>query len=371
MGEPMCLAACDTVFCEASPEQRQRIWQLNGEAWARPLNPDVYIERQTHMSEQEFCRDGRQRFWILHLKGYPRQIIASCDTISKTVLISENGSSREGKAYGVASVYTNPEYRRQGMAAILLRRVQEFMDKDSELSVLYSDIGRNYYANLGWHVFPSKQATLSWIPPEAEAEGETKAIFAQSRPGRTRYLRLEELADLCEVDELHLSARFDGMPADNKTHIAFLPSYAQISWQLARADFMADKLFGKPLPHKGAIADNGRAWIYWEHYWRVKVLRVLRIVCVLDSTAEQRIDDTAVLLEAALAEASAWGLSDVVVWNPDEETTAGSKAVGNAHPKDVKVVFEERLDKSIPSLRWAKGQQRKTVWEDNDYYGWC
>jgi GNAT superfamily N-acetyltransferase len=373
MAEPMGLdASSDTVFCEATPEQRQIAWELNGACWAAPMPLDAYLERETVLSEQDLSKDGGCRYWVLYLKGYPRQVIASCETTRKTVLLSENGVSREGHGYAIACVYTNPAYRRQGMAAFMLRRVQEQMDKDSDCSVLYSDIGKNFYSILGWRVFPSKQATLILLPPTAASTGGEKPVFKHSQPSRTRYLQLEQLPDLCEVDELNLSARFDALRADGKTHVAFLPSYAQISWHLKGTEFMAGKLLGRTPANKGAIADNGRSWVYWVHDWREKKLKVMRVVMVLDSTPEQRVADIRVLLEAALVEASAWGLSSVLIWNPDDEMIRGCKAAGNAHPEDVKIVFDERTEGSIPSLRWAEGKDaRNTVWEDNFYYCWC
>ncbi|KAK3954853.1 hypothetical protein QBC32DRAFT_71560 [Pseudoneurospora amorphoporcata] len=371
MAQPLAIMAADTDFCEATPEQRELAWKLNGAVWARPMSIETYVAREIHLSEQELTKNGSCKYWVLHPKGCPRQIIASCETTRKKVLISENGVSREGYGYGIASVYTNPDYRRQGMAATLLRHVQEVMDRDSDLSVLYSDIGRQYYSNLGWHVFPSEEVTLTYIPPTSINGNKTPAL-QHTQPESIRYLHLEELRTLCEVDELHLSARFDRIPTDGATHVAFVPSFAQMSWQVARAEFVSGKLLDGKIPeNRGAITSNGRAWIYWEHDWKSKKLKVLKVVTVLESTPQQRINDIRVLVEAALVEATTWGLGTVLLWNPDEETTLGCKAVGDVHPHDIDAVFDERIDDSIPSLRWAGGKHKDTVWEDNYYYCWC
>ncbi len=356
----------DVVFAEATPEQRVLSWQLNAVAWAAPLSIDDYILREHHLSQQDLSKDGNHQYWALYLKDKPDQIVASCETIRKPLLIAQDGKSRKGYGYGIASVYTNPGYRRKGMAALMLCSLQEEVDKHSDCSILYSDIGRAYYANLGWAIYSSLQVMLSHTTPPDGKE------FTQSQLGRTKYLAFEELRDLCEVDELHFSKRFDGFPADGKTRVGFLPSFAQIAWQLAREGFMADKTLGKSPENKGAITDHGRSWVYWAHDWRAKKLKVMRIAQALESTLEQRVDDTKVLLEAALEEARTWGLAHVVVWNPDETATQGAKAVGNAHPDDVKVVFEERAGDSIPSLRMKQGGDTANVaWEDNFYYAWC
>ena len=380
-GQPMGLGASDVMFSEATQEQRQLAWELNGASWAPPIPLDTYVSYKAHLSEEELVRDKRCQYWVLHLKGYPRQIIASCETTRKALLISENGVSREGFGYAIASVHTNPAYRRQGMAGYMLRRLQAHMDAgDSDCSVLYSDIGKMYYASFGWKVFPSKQATLTLLPSPTSTpvlgpqndESSSQPLFKHSEPSRVRYLEQKDLRDLCEVDEMQLSSQFDQMAADGKTHIAFLPSYAQIAWQLARSEFVAGTLFEKAPTYKGAITEDARSWIYWGHDWREKKLKVLRIVHAISTTVHQRIENTKLLLESALVEASTWGLPKVLVWNPGEVITRGCKAAGNAHPNDVRIVFDERADASIPSLRWAKGRDAgSTVWESNFYYCWC
>ncbi|CCC07751.1 unnamed protein product [Sordaria macrospora k-hell] len=316
MAQPLAITAADTEFCEATPEQRELAWKLNGVAWARPVSIETYVAREIHLSEQELTKDGNCKYWVLYLKGYPRQIIASCETTRKEVLISENGVSRGGYGYGIASVYTNPDYRRQGMAATLLRHVQEAMDRDSDLSVLYSDIGRQYYSNLGWHVFPSEEVTLTYIPPTSTSSNETPAL-QHTQPESIRYLRIEELRNLCDVDKRHLCARFSQIPADGASHVAFMPSFAQMSWQIARAEFVAGKLLnGKSPENRGAITSSGRAWIYWDHDWKSKKLKVLKVVTVMESSPQQRINDIRVLVEAALVEATTWGSGDRVVVEP-------------------------------------------------------
>lgn len=380
-GQPMGLGPSDVVFSEATPEQRQIAWELTGASWAPPMPLDTYTTYKARLSQQELTKDNGCRYWVLYLKGYPRLIIASCETTRKPLLISENGVSREGFGYAIASVFTNPDYRRQGMAGYMLRRLKERMDADdSDCSVLYSDIGKIYYATLGWKAFPSKQATLSLLPsptstpvlgPQTHAGTSKRPTFKHSEPEAVRYLLQEDLRDLCEVDEMQLSAEFDQMVADGSIHIAFLPSYAQIAWQLARSEFVAGTLFEKAPTYKGAITNDARSWIYWAHDWREKKLKVLRIVHALSTTVEQRIRNTKLLLEAALVEADTWGLPRVLVWNPGEVITLGCKATGNAHPDDVKTVFDERADASIPSLRWSKGKDVDTVWESNYYYCWC
>ncbi len=63
--------------------------------------------------------------------------------------------------HGVASVYCNEKYRGRGYAPRIMREIKEVLrnwqvEKRAVVgSVLYSDIGKKFYAGLGWHPFNS------------------------------------------------------------------------------------------------------------------------------------------------------------------------------------------------------------------------
>lgn len=252
---------------------------------------------------------------------------------------------------------------------MLVRKLQEYLDAESDCSALYSDIGRHYYSNLGWAVFPSDQATIYLHDDE----------FALPAQSSARYLTLDDLPALCDLDVAAVKARFIKLAADHtKTHVAFAPDHAQISWQLARESFVTKRMFDRDVRNRGAITHCGRSWVYWEHDWREKKLKILRFV-LLDTcpetgeavSAEHKAWDVLELLQAAVAEAAAWGLKKVLLWNPDAVTTRGVKGFHDYHEKEVDVIFDERKDISIPSLRWKGGRSTaNTVWEDNYYYAW-
>lgn len=379
MGDPFIvdqrITTEDVHFTRADGELQKQAWKLNGEAWAAPLSIDDYINREIHLSQQPLSEDGGCTYWVLAHKDDATHIIASCESIKKTVFIAgKNAGSNDGfleaRAYAVASVYTNPQYRRLGMAAFMLRKLQEHMDTESECSALYSDVGKTYYANLGWSCFPSDQATIYL---------QTKK-FSLPDPPRTRYLALDDLPVLCNKDVAALKARFKLLALDqSKTHVAFSPDYAQISWQLAREQFVADAIFSQKIEHRGAITATGHSWVYWEHDWREKKLNIMRFV-TLDRVAsgnaisveEEKTWDLIELLRAAATEAAAWGLTKVLIWNPDSLTTAAIKGFHNLHEEQANVIFDERPDNSIPSLRWKNGKSTREIsWEENYYYCWC
>lgn len=137
----------EVVFGQAVNEQLDIIWRLNAKAWAGPLSLESYLERERFLSEQDLNKEGAWRTWALTVSGNPNEIVSSCETFEKKVWYYENNTMRPATAFGIASVYTNPRYRRKGMAALLLEKLKVWLDSDGEgkvkgvVSVLYSDIG--------------------------------------------------------------------------------------------------------------------------------------------------------------------------------------------------------------------------------------
>jgi predicted acetyltransferase len=97
---------------------------------------------------------------------------------------------------GIAGVFCDPELRGRGYAsrmmrdlARVLRRWQEDEEIKSVGSVLWSDIGRKFYADCGWAPFPSHHVEF----PSSQAPGlkdlEAKMVLE------------EDIGQLCTEDE--------------------------------------------------------------------------------------------------------------------------------------------------------------------------
>jgi hypothetical protein len=129
------------VFRQASDEQLGLVWTLNAEAWAGPISTEAHVIRERFLSQQGLTGNAWRTFVLYRQKD---DIIASCEAFEKEILVSDKNGVRKERGYGIASVYTNPKYRRQKMANFLLMNVAEWMDGegDGTLSVLYSDIGK-------------------------------------------------------------------------------------------------------------------------------------------------------------------------------------------------------------------------------------
>ncbi|TDZ54740.1 Lysine acetyltransferase [Colletotrichum trifolii] len=343
----------DVAFAPATPFQREAAWRLNGVSWAPPLAIETYLAREIALSKTSLSANCT--YYVLFDPSDPEHIISSCEATAKPLLVRDPASQtlREEKAYAIASVYTNPSHRGQGMATLLLTKLKEAMDADSKASVLYSDIGTVYYAQLGWTVYPSQQVSL--IPDDPSS-------LSPTPPEGVRYLSEAEVPALCARDVALVRRKLESLPDDGKVHVAFLPSAEQVAWHFTRDGFMAKQFASRDVTRRGAVTADGKAWVYWDHDFREKKLKVLRV-------AGDPAADVTALLHAAVLEAADWGLAKVLVWNPDDGVAASAKRVSDRTDGGVRVIFDERLDGSIPSLRW-KGEG-DVVWEDNEYYAWC
>jgi hypothetical protein len=361
------ITTADVVFTEATPEQRILCWELNGASWAPPMTIAQYVGRETALSETTLSANGGTKYFILHPKNDPSTIVSACEVTAKRAIVADassgSGTTREVAAYAIASVFTNPRFRERGMAGHMLRCVQEAVDATTECGALYSDIGRVYYTRLGWKDFRSPQVLLA-------LDDTLPAIY----PDGVTYLTAADVATLCEQDVELVKGRFQRLAesGDDKTHVTFLPTAEQMAWHFTRDAYVCKTLLGREVVHRGAKTEDGASWIYWDHDLRDKKLKVLRIVTREGDGPEKQREDVKKLLLAAVAEAREWALPKVLVWDPSTEVAEIATGIWKELGPKVQVIFEEREDGSIPSLRWKGGKGLEgVVWESNEYYAWC
>ncbi len=236
-------------------------------------------------------------------------------------------------------------------------------------SVLFSDIGKQFYAKHGWKPFPSAHVS---IPTTSSVRGGLPSVT---------YLRTADLAPLCKLDEMLLRRRHAS--GTKHTQIAVVPDTATMGWHHAREEFVANELFGRPPEIKGAtVGEAGaRVWCYWTRVWTnpheeaPNTLHILRLVIEDETYSDfapateqdsQTVQSIAALFAAAQQEAGQWGMKQVQIWNPTSATLAAAQMLHS----DAKI--EHREKESIASLRWhGTGSHEDVDWICNEKYGWC
>lgn len=355
-----------------TPEEKLATWNLNSVNWGSALSVPDYLEREQYLTTVPLARDGGVTHWILVDRTLPpneRPLLASCESLCKPALVSRNGVITEGITHGIGSVFSQPKFRGKGYASRLLRELgpmlkdwQVDQNASCPFSILYSDIGKKYYAKFGWVPFPSTHIAF---PPAAS-----------TTPFIAKPLAYSDLEELCVLDEKYIRQGLQ-TAKDGKIHVALIPNHDVMQWHHKREDFVSGKIFGKSPTIKGAIAGEpgSRVWAIWTRafYGPLKpeagnTLHILRLVIEDETNVEANANKLKGILKIAQAEAKEWQLGHVELWNPTEVVKQMIKRTGLEHSE------VEREEESIASLMWygeGNGTSDDIEWVGNEKYGWC
>lgn len=248
----------DLVLAESTKAELQHVWALHHPMWGPALKIEDYLNREEFLMTVPLAKNGGVTHWILtDRNGTPdnRHIYASCESLRKRALAArpdgENGVQlQDGIAHGIASVFTNPTYRGKGYASRMMSELGPKLKEWSEgrkepkgeadgssgdetvvtpslFSVLYSDIGKTFYAKNGWAAFESAHLAFKPSADSSIASSDTKA----------KPLGYHDLAMLCHLDEQILretmESRVKKLPTTGKKACAALmPDLDQFLWHL-------------------------------------------------------------------------------------------------------------------------------------------
>jgi hypothetical protein len=381
----------DLHLSHPTPNECVKISTNNSDSWRDSLTRPVFLQESLFLATVPLAKDGGMTTWILVEKNLPqdhRPIFCSCETFLKRSLMSDaDGKIEEVIVHGIASVFCPLGYRRRGYAARHMTEVAKALrtwqsDQGKVAgSVLYSDIGKTYYAKLGWQPNPT-----NWhveFPP-----------MNIPKSPLTQELVEDDLAELCKRDEAIIRAAM-ATPADGvKKRFTILPDLDHMLWHIAKESFATEQLFGKIPRAKGAIAgpSGSQVWAIWTHRYYghpmaespSNVLYILRLVVEGDDSAnktpstgekglragqeKKQVCSLIAVLQAAQAEAMKWRLDHVKLWEPSpwvQHVITESK---------INHCVVERKEDSIASGMWYDengGLGMTPVWINNERYAWC
>ena len=377
----------DIFLTIATNEENIAQQEVNSTEWRGALDLKQYLRREEHLANQDLTKNGGLVGWVLVYQPHgssERKVLCGCETIRKKALVSRDGNVEDVVCYGIGSVFCPAQHRGKGYAGRMMsdlgKKLRTWQDGGVTkplFSVLYSDIGKEFYARNGWQPFPSSHVSL----PATESK-------SQDLPG-VQLLKAGDLAGLCNIDEKMTRARLANSTASKSSAVAIVPDNVTMSWHHAREEYVAKTLFNRHPDVKGAVVGEpgSRVWCYWTRVWTnpqeeaPNTLHILRLVVEDESFADftPASEDTvgktigspttkaiASVFAAAQAEANKWGMHEVQIWNPTSTTLAAARTLNQ------RAVVEHRESESIASLNWyGEGSWENVDWICNEKYGWC
>ena len=406
----------DIHLVQATELERTHCWTLNCNEWRGPLSPQQYYDREAHLERQSLVSDGKITFWILTLKSHPkhetkaRPILASCETLLKPSFLAESGHLHAISAHGIGSVYCRKEYRGKGYANRMVSELgirlgkegwQQPKNSPGRFSILYSDIGQQFYARHNWKPMSSTHVAL--LPVDQKVHDETRSLLGLPD---VKDLKAPDLAPICgsAIDQVRAELVQTSRQAPSGTsYVAVSPDLGHMVWHHAREEFQARTLFGTDPNIKGTIDRATGCALIWCRVWRgnntehdgIDILKTV-IPGIVDDPSEGLLSSRtwaatsslpatdqqapnlsisaydlrkslAALLLRAQLEAANWKMQGgVEVWNPEGIVLEAAKTLSGTE-KEVEVIIREK--EHICSLRWEG--QGEVEWLANEKYAWC
>ncbi|OTA04016.1 hypothetical protein A9Z42_0045590 [Trichoderma parareesei] len=378
-----------------TPKERTRTWLYNQTEWGNSLTVPAYLEREEYLLSIPLARNGGITNWILTDTSSPvnnnnnndddgeRPVLAACETLRKRALVRDpaDGTVRDVWAYGVASVFTNKEFRGRGYAGKMMELLRGYMagqhreTGEPAFSVLFSDIGKQFYAKHGW--IPLENTQIEYRvrenPPEPEPSSSSSSMIT--------LLGDEHIPELADRDEELLRKEIAKPNPVNpsKVRVAVIPDLDALQWHFYREAFICNAAFGRKPSVHGAMytspSTGSRVWAWFErnHYGgpekpEKNLLSFLRFVIEDENIPDEELSEAVVgIFRAAEKEAKDWKCSKVEIWNPNPRVRKAAEAA-----TEFQTTFVVRQDKNLASLNWfGEGSAQDLDWVANERFEWC
>ncbi len=299
----------------ASPAEREEIYRQSYDIWGRKdLSVEEHVAwRMTHS----------QHSWGTWYVGCQNgNVVASLAAYSNR--FGFHGTPIKGIA--IASVFTHPDHRGHGFAPQVLAFAEErAKEAGNQISLLYSDIGTDYYGQMGYVACDSWQGTRDLADAEIPEEPT---------------LELFEFDGLDEADRL--AVLYEQASCDDAFHFVRTPDY----WQAFLGKDRDDHFFW--------LGDNSAA----DGYVRLRVgprrMLIRDWVWPVDWTDQQQ----AAALNAVLKWGKQQGVEQAICWAPPTDAFQNAfqidqrkEEITMIKPLDATIKIDEIIRKSAARLR--------------------
>jgi len=377
-------SSSDLILVPATPEEYIECVRLNSTAWKGPLSQELYVEREKHLLNQNLTKNGGLTCWVLVNRNEPagcRVIFAACESLQKRAFIAYGGRVEDVLSHGIGGVYVRSEFRGKGYAGRMMEELGKKLEtwqagnelrKKPLFSILFSDIGKTFYARFGWIPFKSSDITLSPISPN---EVKNRVSLPTTKSMSTEDIKESMCSDIAirkQRDLLRVaSEKFPGVK------VAVVPNYEHMVWHWAREEFYAKQnILNKPSPVvKGAGVDSRNVYCTWTRTVgetpNSRTLHILRWMYEEPKSPveeKETVEAMAAVIQRAQIEAYEWEMKDVQFWNPTPLLEQAARML------DPNISIKNRDESNIASLKWngpEVGLSSDVDWMFNEKYAWC
>ncbi|KAG6004040.1 hypothetical protein E4U21_001436 [Claviceps maximensis] len=382
----MTLTTASLVLAKATPDERIKTWLRHQPQWGSIFTPQAYVSREERLLNLRLTKDGGLTIWALAQdtsNDSDRPILSSLEVYHKRAIVrGTNGIVRDVTAHGVATVFTPPENRRRGYSSKMLSllgdklaRQQSQEPGSAEFSVLFSDIGKTFYAQHQWMPFPSTHLSFAVTPPS------TTTSSTHTQDDALTLITNDNLAMVAELDEQTLRAKLARPPLQpGAVRVAILPDLATYEWYLTRAAITTTHHLGKAPTVHGAMytppgRPDSRVWMLWSAAVSggsqspdKNVMNILHFALEDHDIPDHDLCTAmASIMAVAQSQAQEWHCSKIEMWNPEDRLRALMQQSVRL-PSELVV----RETSCIASLRWfGEGSVSDVEWVDNQKFEWC
>ncbi|KAK7977826.1 hypothetical protein PG988_005316 [Apiospora saccharicola] len=357
----------ELVFGEASPGQRVECFKQAGRTFVQGVPEDLWVAAEKQLEQLPLLREKGCWHGCLYKADAPNEIASSLRAIRRKVLIRDGERARQETGYDIAFVATDPKYRGNGLASFLMRKASEWADGPGAASVttLYTSVG-SFYVKHGWELLPAPQVSFE-LP-----SGMSRDFLQREREERqflpTRLVGPDEMPELCNRDVVQLRSQVEAYDlAPDTSLVTTLPIPEQLEWYHEMAKLQSlTWCEGQEVEAVGAVCEEADTWILWYQALSRKQLTILRVKPGYgnsDLTKKALVQ----LLLRAIEEALSWeGMLKVMIWDPSPIVHEALEILG----KEMGFAPTSELRDGVnqTSIRWANGENRKTVFWPNEYY---
>ncbi|PHH72380.1 hypothetical protein CDD80_4580 [Ophiocordyceps camponoti-rufipedis] len=186
-------------FAQASSSQIREHWENTSQAFAGSLATTNYVWMQTEM--EALPSSLLTSYWVIFESQYPNKVVSSCSMHLRDAFVNVGGQGgRWKKAAVIRDVFTLPEYRRRGLASVLLDALNSVIDDDPGIafSVVFSDMPVRLFSSEGW---APQEANQLRILLRNTDEDDARAKLREGPPKEACHLYYDEYMCLMEAEK--------------------------------------------------------------------------------------------------------------------------------------------------------------------------